>query len=83
VSAIRGEGQTTFGIIVETASLNSAQEGFLLHFTVRKPVSVLVDERFVPITGASGTPVELFLAGIREVDSEKQVDLGAHMDGLF
>jgi site-specific DNA recombinase len=42
------------GVIFETALLNSNGKGFSLVFTVRKPFDVLVDDRFVPITGATG-----------------------------
>jgi hypothetical protein len=67
--------RTILGIVLEKVVLNSSEEGFSLGFTVRKPFDVLVDQKLVPIAGASGTPIELFLATIRDISPQTLIIL--------
>jgi hypothetical protein len=52
--------RTILGIMLESVRLNCEK----LEFSLRKPFDLLRDEKLVPLIGASGTPVKLFLAGI-------------------
>lgn len=41
-----------------------------LEFSLRKPFNLLRDQKLVPLIGASGTPMELFTKGIRNISSK-------------
>jgi hypothetical protein len=54
--------RTILSILLETVRSNSEN----LEFSLRKPFNLPRDQNFIPLTGASGTPVELATAFLNE-----------------
>ncbi len=58
------QAQEIRDIMLKTVRLNTGN----VEFTPRKPFDLLRDVKLVPLSGASGTPVELFVSQVAAFD---------------